>query len=436
MMKGVRKEKICKWDAEGNGCDYLRVLNNVGSKLHNHNVNPKQKIEIALQGVLQFYDADRAHVIEVDDELGVGVNTYECCAPGISPEIDNLQFMPFEMFPRWLCALRNDTPIIITDLEMIKADIPEEYNHLAKQSVTSLLAAPFLKKLNAGFLSVDNPHRNADDPGFLRLIGLCIVVELNELMLQECRESRYVSVKQTSILQVNLFGRFEIISATEVLRDDSFTNEAGYILLTFLLLNRKREHPLRLLTDIIWESTEVDNPYNAIKNVVYRLRSTLACIGIRDLIQASHGTFTLNPDYTVFTDVERFDDTCKRIDASSNPSILQLLYESLINLYRGSLLPRYDFYHWLMPKTLFYQNKFLHYMKQYLTILYNDQKFLRVQELSMDLLSIDMYESEIHCFLVKAMFMSGSKALSKIYFRQAVPYLTDEHMRELKMLLM
>ena len=75
-------------------------------------------------------------------------------------------------------------------------------------------------------------------------------------------------------------------------------------------------------------------------------------------------------------------------------------------------------------------------MKQYLTMLYNDQNFLRVQELSMDLLSIDMYESEIHCFLVKAMFMSGSKALSKIYFRQAAPYLTDEHMRELKMLLM
>ena len=435
MMKGVRKEEICKRDTDGNGCDYLRVLSALESKLRN-NMNPKKKIEQALQGVLQFYDADRAHVIEVDDELGVGVNTYECCAPGISPEIDNLQFMPFEMFPRWLCALRNDTPIIITDLELIKADIPEEYSHLEKQDVKSLLAVPFLKRLNAGFLSVDNPHRNADDPGFLRLIGLCIVVELNELMLQECKSSHCASVKQSSILQINMFGRFEIISSTDILRDDSFTNEAGYILLTFLLLNRKREHPLRLLTDIIWESTEVDNPYNAIKNVVYRLRSTLTCIGIRDLIQASHGTFTLNPNYTVFTDVERFDDTCKRIDASSNPAIQQLLYESLINLYRGSLLPRYDFYHWLMPKTLFYQNKFLHYMKQYLTMLYNDQKYLSVQELSMDLLSIDMYESEIHFFLVKAMFMSGSKTLSQIYFRQATPYLTGEHRQELQSFLM
>ena len=184
----------------------------------------------------------------------------------------------------------------------------------------------------------------------------------------------------------------------------------------------------------IWESTDMGNPYNSIKNVVYRLRKTLACIGLRDLIQASHGTFTLNPNYTIFTDVDRFDDACKRIDNSSDPAILQALYESIIGLYRGSLLPRYDFYHWLMPKTLYYQNKFLHYMKRYLSMLYREKNYLRVQELSMDLLSIDMYESEVHYYLIKAMLMSGSKTLSQIYFRQAEPYLTDEHMQEVKTL--
>ena len=248
------------------------------------------------------------------------------------------------------------------------------------------------------------------------------------------RRIGYASIKQPTIIQANLFGKLEIISATDVLKDDSFTNESGYVLLTFLLLNRKREHPLRLLTDVIWESTDMGNPYNSIKNVVYRLRKTLACIGLRDLIQASHGTFTLNPNYTIFTDVERFDDACKRIDNSSDPAILQALYESIIGLYRGSLLPRYDFYHWLMPKTLYYQNKFLHYMKRYLSMLYREKHYLRVQELSMDLLSIDMYESEVHYYLIKAMLMSGSKTLSQIYFRQAEPYLTDEHMQEVKTL--
>ena len=269
MMNGDRKEGICRLNVDGNGCDYLRILSDLETKLRN-NTNPKEKIELALQGALMFYGADRAYVIEVDDELGIGVNTYECCAPGIAPEIDNLQFMPFEMFPRWLCSLKSDTPIIITDLEQIKTEFLEEYRYLEKRSVNSLLAVPFQKRLNAGFLGVDNPKRNVEDPGFLRLVILCIVVELNEILLQEWRERRYASIKQPTIIQANLFGKLEIISATDVLKDDSFTNESGYVLLTFLLLNRKREHPLRLLTDVIWESTDMENPYNSIKAIPHR----------------------------------------------------------------------------------------------------------------------------------------------------------------------
>ena len=67
-------------------------------------------------------------------------------------------------------------------------------------------------------------------------------------------------------------------------------------------------------------------------------------------------------------------------------------------------------------------------------MLYRENNYLRVQELSMDLLSIDMYESEVHYYLIKAMLMSGSKTLSQIYFRQAESYLTDEHMQEVKTL--
>lgn len=170
MVNGDRKEGICRLNVDGNGCEYLHILSDLETKLRN-NTNPKEKIELALQGALMFYGADRAYVIEVDDELGIGVNTYECCAPGIAPEIDNLQFMPFEMFPRWLCSLKSDTPIIITDLEQIKTEFLEEYRYLEKRSVNSLLAVPFQKRLNAGFLGVDNPKRNVEDPGFYDLLS-------------------------------------------------------------------------------------------------------------------------------------------------------------------------------------------------------------------------------------------------------------------------
>ena len=206
MVNDDRKEGICRLNVDGNGCDYLRILSDLETKLRN-NTNPKEKIELALQGALMFYGADRAYVIEVDDELGIGVNTYECCAPGIAPEIDNLQFMPFEMFPRWLCSLKSDTPIIITDLEQIKTEFLEEYRYLEKRSVNSLLAVPFQKRLNAGFLGVDNPKRNVEDPGFLRLVFLLILFSACQMAGYSNEEALRLALKANTQLKPALSER-------------------------------------------------------------------------------------------------------------------------------------------------------------------------------------------------------------------------------------
>lgn len=53
MMNGDRKEGICRLNVDGNGCDYLRILSDLETKLRN-NTNPKEKIELALQGALMF----------------------------------------------------------------------------------------------------------------------------------------------------------------------------------------------------------------------------------------------------------------------------------------------------------------------------------------------------------------------------------------------
>lgn len=42
MMNGDRKEGICRLNVDGNGCDYLRILSDLETKLRN-NTNPKEK---------------------------------------------------------------------------------------------------------------------------------------------------------------------------------------------------------------------------------------------------------------------------------------------------------------------------------------------------------------------------------------------------------
>lgn len=42
MVNGDRKEGICRLNVDGNGCDYLRILSDLETKLRN-NTNPKEK---------------------------------------------------------------------------------------------------------------------------------------------------------------------------------------------------------------------------------------------------------------------------------------------------------------------------------------------------------------------------------------------------------
>ena len=44
-----------------------------------------------LEGTAQFYGADRAYIIEADWEIGIGLNTYEWCQPGVDHQKDMLQ---------------------------------------------------------------------------------------------------------------------------------------------------------------------------------------------------------------------------------------------------------------------------------------------------------------------------------------------------------
>ena len=68
-------------------------------------------IDGLLEGTAQFYGADRAYIIEADWDIGIGLNTYEWCQPGVEHQKDMLQFMTMEVFPRWKRFLIENLPV-------------------------------------------------------------------------------------------------------------------------------------------------------------------------------------------------------------------------------------------------------------------------------------------------------------------------------------
>lgn len=98
-------------------------------------------------------------------------NTFEWCANGVAPQIDNLtEIVPSDM-PYWLEVFGRGETIVIPNIEDVKTLMPSEYEILKTQSIHSEIVVPVFYRGNlSGFFGLDNPQR-AMTAGQLRLLA-------------------------------------------------------------------------------------------------------------------------------------------------------------------------------------------------------------------------------------------------------------------------
>lgn len=113
-------------------------------------------IQKALEDLAVFVDADRSYIFDYDWEKQVSNNTYEWCAEGISPEIENLQHIPLNLMGDWALRHSNGETVYIPNL----FDLPEDditRQMLGLQNIKSLLAVPMMIQGKCiGFVGFDS----------------------------------------------------------------------------------------------------------------------------------------------------------------------------------------------------------------------------------------------------------------------------------------
>lgn len=130
-------------------------------------------IQNLLQAMGDYTKADRVFIFEFRDALHIYRNTYEWCAPGITPQIDNLQTIEPSDIPVWQAAFEQGENIVIPNLEDVRDTMPGEYEILRVQDIHSEISFPiFSKDALIGFLGLDNPTIE----GSHRFINLLAVV--------------------------------------------------------------------------------------------------------------------------------------------------------------------------------------------------------------------------------------------------------------------
>ena len=117
-----------------------------------------------LKSIGKYTAADRAYVFEWSSEKKESFkNTFEWCAAGIEPQIQNLQEVPVCLMQNWVETFIQKKNIIIYDLEEIAKEAPQEYEILKPQNIHSLIAVPiYTNHKFIGFIGLDNPDLNQD----------------------------------------------------------------------------------------------------------------------------------------------------------------------------------------------------------------------------------------------------------------------------------
>ena len=120
-----------------------------------------------------YTGAGRCFIFDrLDMESETYSNTFEWCADGVTPEINELSALTFDDMPYWISSFKAGKNILIPCLEDVRETMPSEYEILKMQDIHSEIACPiFYRGSLSGFIGLDDPREERYED-FLELLSL------------------------------------------------------------------------------------------------------------------------------------------------------------------------------------------------------------------------------------------------------------------------
>mgnify|MGYP002152334405 CR=1 FL=1 len=157
----------------------------------------ESRLNESLKLIGSYLDVDRVYVFEYDFNNFVTSNTYEWCAPGVNPEIQNLQNVPItDLFDEWVTLHKQGEMVIYEDVLALDPS-SMVYQILKPQMVLSICTIPLMHQNEClGFVGFDDISQKRswtqNEMKLLKVLAELIlnamVKQQNDLTLIELRE--------------------------------------------------------------------------------------------------------------------------------------------------------------------------------------------------------------------------------------------------------
>ncbi len=192
--------------------------------------NLDQCINDALRESGMILKVSRAYLFQASEDGAKGNNTHEWTAPGVTPQIHNLQGMEASSFPWWMEQMIQNRVISVSDVNLL----PEpERTMLVQQDIVSILVIPiYSEEKLIGFFGFDETQQKREwlpeEITFLRTVSEILARSLER---EKSRQALKESEEKFQLFQSSVFDviyRYDPVNNRYDFLSPSIESQTGY----------------------------------------------------------------------------------------------------------------------------------------------------------------------------------------------------------------
>lgn len=229
-------------------------------------------------------------------------------------------------------------------------------------------------------------------------------------------------------LKVFFLGQFKMILDDKyVMTYDDIGSQKNARLLSYLLKNYRVKLSSQEIQTVMFSDDSSNNPANALKALVYRLRTILKkFFGSINIVVSGNSTYFINPELEIILDIDILDKLISDGENVQSDEERIILFEKAIDLYEGAFLPMLSDEQWVIITSTYLESMFMtttvYLLKKYM----EQQKYDSIEKLSTKALNYDSLNENLHYYLIKSLIKRNKMSLAKQHYLKTEKFLFDE----------
>ena len=223
-------------------------------------------------------------------------------------------------------------------------------------------------------------------------------------------------------LYINLFGDVSLTYNGNTINDQNIRSKKFWTLLEYLIVYRKRKIPQSELIDLIYPEDKSENPANALKTLIHRIRGgldQLEYMDSHDMILQAQGTYAWNTEMDYVIDVEEFEKLYYKGNLPSTPDDEKLnCYLKAIDIYNGDFLQKSAFEPWAAQFNTFYHTLYINIVHKTIEMLKQQNEHEKIVELCERALNINNFDESLYYNLILGLVKANNSQAALTAYRK------------------